>query len=97
MSFLKTRPNIQAVINQELARQRDKLNDCFEILFLKLWKLKVAYSDIKVSGKRYYGGCENVDVIETLAIERASACSVQNMPMYNLTLVLKQTLACISH
>ncbi len=23
------------------------------------------------SGKRYYGGCENVDVIETLAIERA--------------------------
>ena len=22
-------------------------------------------------GKRYYGGCENVDVIETLAIERA--------------------------
>jgi glycine hydroxymethyltransferase len=24
-------------------------------------------------GKRYYGGCENVDVIETLAIERAKA------------------------
>ena len=22
-------------------------------------------------GKRYYGGCENVDVVETLAIERA--------------------------
>src|ERR1700710_2005678 len=24
-------------------------------------------------GKRYYGGCENVDVVETLAIERAKA------------------------
>ena len=22
-------------------------------------------------GKRYYGGCENVDVVETLALERA--------------------------
>ena len=22
------------------------------------------------SGKRYYGGCENVDIVETLAIER---------------------------
>ena len=31
MSFLeKQDPNIQAVINQELARQRDKIrNDCF--------------------------------------------------------------------
>ena len=24
------------------------------------------------SGRRYYGGCEHVDVIETLAIERKS-------------------------
>ncbi|MBP3702832.1 MAG: serine hydroxymethyltransferase, partial [Lachnospiraceae bacterium] len=33
-------------------------------------------------GKRYYGGCENVDVIETLAIERAKklfGCTYANV------------------
>ena len=25
-------------------------------------------------GKRYYGGCEFVDVVETIAIERARSC-----------------------
>ena len=38
-------------------------------------------------GKRYYGGCEVVDVVETLAIERVKNCSVQNMPTCSLTLV----------
>ena len=42
--------------------------------------------------KRYYGGCEHVDVAESLAIERAKACLVQSMPMYNLTPVARQTL-----
>ena len=35
-------------------------------------------------GKRYYGGNEFTDVIETLAIERAKNFSRQIMQMYNL-------------
>ena len=41
-------------------------------------------------GRRYYGGCEYVDVIEQLAIDRVKELLVLNMPMFNLTQVLKQ-------
>ncbi len=40
-------------------------------------------------GKRYYGGCEFVDVVETLAIERAKNCSGQNLPTCSRTLAPK--------
>ena len=36
-------------------------------------------------GKRYYGGCEYVDVSETLAIERAKNYLNVNLQTYNLT------------
>lgn len=36
-------------------------------------------------GKRFYGGCEFIDQIESLAIERAKQLLMQNMPMYNRT------------
>ena len=42
-------------------------------------------------GRRYYGGCEYVDVSETVAIDRAKALLALNMLMYNLTLVHKPT------
>lgn len=47
-------------------------------------------------GKRYYGGCECVDIIETIAIERAKSFLVQNLPMFSLTQVLRLTLPHIS-
>lgn len=34
-------------------------------------------------GRRYYGGTDVVDVVETLAIERAKKFSVLNLPMSN--------------
>lgn len=34
-------------------------------------------------GKRYYGGCEYVDVVENLARERAKNCLAVNMLMYS--------------
>ena len=37
-------------------------------------------------GKRYYGGCEHVDLSETLAIERAKKLLIANLQMFNLTL-----------
>ena len=42
-------------------------------------------------GKRYYGGCEHVDLSETLAIERAKKLLIVSLLTYNLTRVLKQT------
>ena len=78
MSFLETQdPNIQAVINQELARQRDKLEMIASENFVSQAVMEAQGSVLTnkyaegYPGKRYYGGCENVDVIETLAIERA--------------------------
>ena len=41
--------------------------------------------------KRYYGGCEFVDVAEQLAIDRAKHCLVQIMPMFSRILVHKPT------
>lgn len=38
-------------------------------------------------GHRYYGGCEYVDKVETLAIERAKNYSMLNMLTYRLTAV----------
>ena len=78
MSFLeKQDPNIQAVINQELARQRDKLEMIASENFVSQAVMEAQGSVLTnkyaegYPSKRYYGGCENVDVIETLAIERA--------------------------
>ena len=78
MRFLeKQDPNIQAVINQELARQRDKLEMIASENFVSQAVMEAQGSVLTnkyaegYPGKRYYGGCENVDVIETLAIERA--------------------------
>ena len=104
MSFLeKQDPNIQAVINQELARQRDKLEMIASENFVSQAVMEAQGSVLTnkyaegYPGKRYYGGCENVDVIETLAIERAKRLFGAEHANVDLTLVLKQTLACISH
>lgn len=40
-------------------------------------------------GKRYYGGCEFVDEIETLAIERCKNFLIVNLLMFSLIQVLK--------
>ena len=41
--------------------------------------------------KRWYAGCENVDTVEELAIERASKSLELSMPTCNHTLVRKPT------
>lgn len=78
MSFLaKQDPNVKAVIDQELMRQRDKLEMIASenivsqaVMEAQGGVLTNKYAE-GYPGKRYYGGCEHVDVVETLAIERA--------------------------
>ena len=78
MSFLaKQDPNVKAVIDQELMRQRDKLEMIASEKIVSQAVMEAQGSVLTnkyaegYPGKRYYGGCEHVDVVETLAIERA--------------------------
>ena len=73
----KTDPEIAAAIEQEIQRQ----NDHIELIASENWVSKAVMAAMGspltnkyaegYSGKRYYGGCKVIDVIETLAIERA--------------------------
>jgi len=75
----ETDPDIAGWIGKELGRQRDKIeliaseNICSKaVLEAQGSVLTNKYAE-GYPGKRYYGGCEYVDEIETLAIERAKA------------------------
>ena len=70
-------PEIQAVLDAELIRQRDTLEMIASENFVPRAVLQCQGGVLTnkyaegYPGKRYYGGCENVDVAENLAIERA--------------------------
>lgn len=70
-------PEIQAALDAELIRQRDTLEMIASENFVPRAVLQCQGSVLTnkyaegYPGKRYYGGCENVDVAENLAIERA--------------------------
>lgn len=70
-------PEIQAVLDGELTRQRDTLEMIASENFVPRAVLECQGSVLTnkyaegYPGRRYYGGCENVDVAESLAIERA--------------------------
>jgi len=70
-------PEIAAVLEQELGRQRDYLEMIASENFVPRAILESQGSVLTnkyaegYPGKRYYGGCEFVDVAESLAIERA--------------------------
>ena len=84
----KEDPEIAAAIEQEMARQ----NDHIELIASENWVSKAVMAAMGspltnkyaegYSGKRYYGGCQCVDVVETLAIERAKklfGCTYANV------------------
>lgn len=72
-------PEIAAVLQQELGRQRDYLEMIASENFVPRAVLESQGSVLTnkyaegYPGKRYYGGCEYVDVAEQLAIDRAKA------------------------
>ena len=73
----KTDPEIAACIEKEMQRQ----NDHIELIASENWTSKAVMAAMGspltnkyaegYSGKRYYGGCQVIDEVETLAIERA--------------------------
>jgi len=72
-------PEIAAVLEQELGRQRDYLEMIASENFVPRAVLESQGSVLTnkyaegYPGRRYYGGCEFVDVAENLAIERAKS------------------------
>lgn len=81
-------PEIAAAIEQEMARQ----NDHIELIASENWVSKAVMAAMGspltnkyaegYPGKRYYGGCQCVDVVETLAIERTKklfGCTYANV------------------
>ena len=70
-------PEVAQAMNQELTRQRDHIELIASENIVSKAVMAAMGSHLTnkyaegYSGKRYYGGCEYVDIVETLAIERA--------------------------
>ena len=79
---------IFAACEEELKRQREHIELIASENFVSKAVLEAQGSVLTnkyaegYSGKRYYGGCENVDVVETLAINRA--CELFNAKYANV-------------
>jgi glycine hydroxymethyltransferase len=75
----KVDPQVAAVLEAELARQRDQLEMIASENFTSPAVMAAMGSTLTnkyaegYPGKRYYGGCVHVDVVETLARDRACA------------------------
>lgn len=72
-------PELSQAIDNELKRQRDKIELIASENFTSLAVMQAQGSWLTnkyaegLPSKRYYGGCEHVDVVEQLAIDRAKA------------------------
>ena len=72
-----TDPEIAAAISDEMMRQQDQIEMIASENIVSNAVLEAQGSVLTnkyaegYSGRRYYGGCEHIDVVETLAIERA--------------------------
>ena len=79
LSLADADPDIAQAVRSEERRQNDGLELIASENFVSRAVLEAAGSVLTnkyaegYPGKRYYGGCEFVDVAETLAIERAKA------------------------
>ena len=87
-SLEKSDPDIANAIGRELARQRDEVELIASENIVSLAVLEAQGSVLTnkyaegYSGRRYYGGCQFVDIVETLAIERVTRlfnCSFANV------------------
>jgi glycine hydroxymethyltransferase len=87
-SLAETDPEIAGVIQQELGRQRDEIELIASENIVSRAVLEAQGSVLTnkyaegLPGKRYYGGCQFVDIAEQLAIDRVTklfGCSFANV------------------
>jgi glycine hydroxymethyltransferase len=88
----RTDPEIAAVLRSELVRQRDEIELIASENYVSRAVLEAAGSVLTnkyaegYPGKRYYGGCHEVDVAEELAISRAKrlfGCEFANVQAHS--------------
>ena len=90
-SLAETDPEVQEAISAELRRQQGTLEMIASENFAPIAVMQAQGSVLTnkyaegYPGRRYYGGCEHVDVIEQLAIDRVKACSVPSSPTCSRT------------
>ena len=83
---------IQQILSKEIARQREEHNFIASENFASNAVMSFCGSEFTnkyaegYPGKRYYNGCEYVDVAEDLAIERLKNYLIVNLQMLNLIL-----------
>ncbi|GIR97336.1 MAG: hypothetical protein CM15mP100_5560 [Alphaproteobacteria bacterium] len=96
-SLSQTDPEIAAALHDELFRQQDQIEMIASENIVSNAVLEAQGSILTnkyaegYSGRRYYGGCEYVDVVETLAIDRAKQLFNCNFVMFSLTLAHRRT------
>ena len=82
-------PEIAELIGKELERQRTGLEMIASENHAPLAVMEAQGSVLTnkyaegYPGRRYYGGCEHVDVVEQTAIDRVSPCSARSSPTCN--------------
>ena len=90
-------PEVSAAMEKELERQRRNLeliaseNIVSPAVMAAMGSVLTNKYAEGLPHKRYYGGCEYVDVVEELARDRAKSCLVQSLQTYSRTLVHRQT------
>ena len=95
-SLSKTDPDLFKAISDELRRQQQHIELIASENIVSQAVLEAQGSVLTnkyaegYPGNRYYNGCEHVDVVENLAIERLKNYLIVNLQMLNHTQVLKQ-------
>ena len=88
-------PDLAAAITQEDKRQQDHVELIASENYVSCAVMEAQGSHLTnkyaegYPGKRYYGGCEYVDIVEQL-----KNCLAPPMPMFNRTLAPKPTKPC---
>ena len=90
-------PAVAEAISQELQRQRDKIELIASENFASRAVMAAQGSCLTnkyaegYPGKRYYGGCEHVDIVETWRANASSQLSALSTPMCSRTAARRQT------
>lgn len=91
MNFItQSDPEVGKAIEAEYARQKRNIeliaseNIVSEAVMMAMGTVLTNKYAEGFPSKRYYGGCECVDVVENIAIERAKNCLAPTMPVYSL-------------
>ena len=98
MSTLRRQdPQIADAIQNEVRRQRENINLIASENYASRAVLEAQGSALTnkyaegYPGRRYYGGCEFIDVAERLAIQRALSLSEQTTPTSSLIRARRRT------